>query len=389
MTYDGHIELLNLYGIIMGRIKQGGQIETMRNIDDPDTILSVRGLEITFKTDQGDRVFLRDVDFDIRRGEVLGVVGESGSGKSITALSLMGLLPNSGRVTAGEALFQGQDLLAMTSKQLDNIRGKHLAMIFQDALTSLNPVLTIGNQIVEAIRAHQDISKSKATKLAADLVARVGLANPKTMLEQYAHTLSGGMRQRVMIAMALAGEPSIVIADEATSSLDVTIQAQIMHLLRELSLERNMSVMLITHDIGLIAQMADRVLVMYAGEIVENTDVFTMFEAPGHPYTRALLDTVPSIDDNKDRELLAIPGVVPDDYYAINSCRFAGRCEFAQQQCRETRQIMKPLDDCREVRCMRAQNNELAFVYSQQCEASKIALARRKEEKENFSGDKR
>ncbi len=355
-------------------------MKAMTNVDDPDVMLSVNGLEITFKTDQGDRVFLRDVDFDIRRGEVLGVVGESGSGKSITALSLMGLLPNAGRVTDGEAWFKGKNLLSMTSDQLDEIRGKHLAMIFQDALTSLNPVLTIGNQIIEAIRAHQDISKAKATNLAVDLLDRVGLAKPKTILNQYAHTLSGGMRQRVMIAIALASEPSLIIADEATSSLDVTIQAQIMHLLRELSLERDMSVMLITHDIGLIAQMADRVLVMYAGEVVEYTDVFTMFEAPGHPYTRALLDTVPSIEDDKDRELTAIPGVVPEDYYAINSCRFAGRCEFAQQQCRETRQVMRPLDDCRQVRCMRAQNNELDFVHSTQCEASKIALARRKEE---------
>ncbi|HHV41832.1 MAG TPA: ABC transporter ATP-binding protein [Clostridiaceae bacterium] len=352
----------------------------MRKTADTEPILSVRGLEITFKTDQGDRVFLRDASFDIRPGEVLGIVGESGSGKSITALSVMGLLPVSGLVSKGEAWFEGQDLFALSPRQLDKIRGKRLSMIFQDALTSLNPVFTIGNQIVESIRAHQDVSKTKARQMATDLLDRVGMADPETVLGQYAHMLSGGMRQRAMIAMALASEPALIIADEATSSLDVTIQAQIMHLLRELSLERDMSVLLITHDIGLIAQMADQVAVMYAGEIVENTDVFTLFEAPGHPYTRALLETVPSIEDDKDRELRAIPGVVPEDYYTITGCRFASRCSYVKPERCSLPQIMLPLDECRQVRCLRAQNNELEFVHSTQCEASKIALARRKEE---------
>lgn len=345
-----------------------------------EPVLSVRDLAISFKTEQGERILLRDASFEVKRGEVLGIVGESGSGKSITALSLMGLLPVSGRVSHGEAWFEGQDLFTLSPRQLDRIRGKRIAMIFQDALTSLNPVFTIGNQIVEGIRAHQDISKAQATQQAAQLLSRVGMADPDNVLGQYAHMLSGGMRQRAMIAMALASEPALIIADEATSSLDVTIQAQIMHLLRELSLEREMSVLMITHDIGLIAQMADKVIVMYAGEIVENTDVFTLFEAPGHPYTRALLETVPSIEDDKDRELQAIPGVVPEDYDAISGCRFAGRCAYVEPKCRESRQIMLPLDKCRQVRCMRAQNSELEFVHSTQCEASKIALARRKQE---------
>lgn len=366
---------------IMKQVNGGGECKGMagkQNKSNP--LLSVKDLEITFRTEQGRRVFLRDVSFELRKGEVLGIVGESGSGKSITALSLLGLLPVSGHASSGSAFFEGQDLLSLNSRQLDKIRGSRLAMIFQDALASLNPVFTIGNQIVEAIRAHSYITKDKALLLAENLLGRVGLAEPKAVLGQYPHMLSGGMRQRAMIAMALAGEPALIIADEATSALDVTIQAQIMHLLKELSLESDMSVMLITHDIGLIAQMADKVIVMYAGEIVEETDVFTLFSAPGHPYTKALLETVPSIEDEKGHKLTAIPGVVPEDYYNIDSCRFAGRCQYAEEKCFKTRQKMEPLDECRKVRCMRAANNELEFVHLAECEDSIAALAHRKDE---------
>lgn len=324
----------------------------MQNKTSP--ILEVKELELTFSGDFGNTRYLQDVSFELYPGEVLGIVGESGSGKSITSLAIMGLLANNGKVTHGEILYRGQDLTKLSEDEMDEIRGKHISMIFQDAITGLNPVFTIGNQIREAVRAHSKMSKGEAEQKAVELLERVGLPRAKGLLKRYPHTLSGGMRQRVMIAMAIASNPEIMIADEPTTALDVTVQAQIMALLKSLAEERQTSIILITHDIGLIAQMADRILVMYAGQIVEEAPLRMIFEYPGHPYTMALQRSVPSITDDADRKLRSIPGVVPPNYSEITGCRFYDRCEFAQESCRENVQKMLTLREGQKVRCERA-----------------------------------
>ena len=296
-------------------------------------LLEVRNLEVTFHGDGADAVRLDKISFSVKRGEFLCIVGESGCGKSVTSLAVMGLLPANGQVTDGEVLFEGTDLLKLSDKELDRCRGDEITMVFQDALTSLNPVFTIGNQMTESIRAHMPLEKGEARRRAVSLLGRVGLPQPEAMMKKYPFELSGGMRQRVMIAMALSCNPKLLIADEPTTALDVTIQAQIMRLLRELQREFSMAVVLITHDIGLVAQMADRVLVMYAGQIVEQAEVHDLFHHPAHPYTRMLLRTVPSTKDSADRVLESIPGTVPENYYEITGCRFADRCPRAGEAC--------------------------------------------------------
>ena len=273
------------------------------------------------------------VDFYVDEGEVVCIVGESGCGKSVTSLSIMGLLGRGGAVIDGSVLFDGKNLLEMTEKELDDIRGNRMTMIFQDPLTSLNPVFTVGSQITESIRRHLHLSKEEAAARAESILARVGMPDAHAVMKKYPHTLSGGMRQRAMIAMALCCNPSLLIADEPTTALDVTIQAQIMGLLKELRREIGMSIILITHDIGLVASMADRVLVMYAGQIIEEAPVRELFHAPKHPYTKALLATVPSIHDGEDRQLFSIPGIVPENYDDITGCRFADRCEYRRPEC--------------------------------------------------------
>ena len=289
-------------------------------------LLEVKGLTTTFTGNYGKNISVDHIDFHVDEGEVVCIVGESGCGKSVTSLSIMGLLGRGGKVTEGSVLFEGKDLLTLTEKEMDKIRGAKMTMIFQDPLTSLNPVFTVGRQLVESIRTHMQFSKADAKKRAIELLRKVGMPNPQGTMKKYPHTLSGGMRQRVMIAMALACDPKLLIADEPTTALDVTIQAQIMKLLKELQKETGMSMILITHDIGLVAQMADRVLVMYAGQIIEEAPVKELFRSPGHPYTRALLDTVPTIRDSADRKLVSIPGLVPENYDDIKGCRFADRC---------------------------------------------------------------
>ncbi len=266
----------------------------------------------------------------------------------------MGLLGENGRVTAGEVTFDGQPLLSLTPEALDRVRGNTLTMIFQDAMSSLNPVLTIGRQMTEAIRAHLPVSEREVRARAARLLTRVGLSLPQRLMYAYPHTLSGGMRQRVMIAMALCCEPRLLIADEPTTALDVTIQAQIMRLLADLRREFGMALLLITHDMGLVAEMADRVLVMYAGQVVEEADVHTLFAAPRHPYTRALLRSVPSIRDGAQRRLHAIRGTVPEAYQALPGCRFYNRCEQALPACQAMAQPLCPLGGGAAVRCWRA-----------------------------------
>lgn len=296
-------------------------------------LLEVKNLEITFRDGDTRSVLLDQVSFTVNEGEILCVVGESGCGKSITSLALMGLLPDNGAVTSGEVLFEGKDLLKLPEKELDEIRGNQMAMVFQDAMTSLNPVFTIGNQLLESIRVHMGLDRPAAYERAVSLLGRVGLPEPAALMKKYPFVLSGGMRQRVMIAMALSCNPKLLIADEPTTALDVTVQSQIMHLLLDLQKEFGMSVIFITHDIGVVAQMANRVLVMYAGQIVEQGEVHDLFRRPAHPYTQALLQTVPSTKDPADRVLVSIPGAVPEQYQNITGCRFADRCPFAKEQC--------------------------------------------------------
>lgn len=296
-------------------------------------LLEVKGLTTAFKGDYGMTVSVDHIDFHVDKGEAVCIVGESGCGKSVTSLSLMGLLSRGGQVIDGTILFEGQNLLSMSEKELDKVRGDQMTMIFQDPLTSLNPVFTIGTQITESIRTHMGLSKEEAKKRGEKLLEKVGMPDPKGTMKKYPHTLSGGMRQRVMIAMALACNPKLLIADEPTTALDVTIQAQIMKLLKELQKENGMSIIMITHDIGVVANMADRVLVMYAGQLIEEAPVKELFKNPKHPYTQALLDSVPTIKDSADRELEAIPGIVPESYDDIPGCRFFDRCKYRKPQC--------------------------------------------------------
>lgn len=296
-------------------------------------LLEVENLTTVFQGDYGTSTAVDHVSFHVDKGEVVCIVGESGCGKSVTSLSIMGLLARGGSVKGGTVLFDGQNLLFLTEKELDRIRGNQMTMIFQDPLTSLNPVFTVGNQITESIRTHLKLSKEEAAVRAEELLEKVGMPDAKSAMKKYPHTLSGGMRQRVMIAMALSCNPKLLIADEPTTALDVTIQAQIMKLLRELQQENGMSIILITHDIGLVAHMADRVIVMYAGQMIEEAPVNEIFKTPRHPYTKALLDTVPTIRDTKDRQLVAIPGMVPENYDNMIGCRFAPRCKYRRPEC--------------------------------------------------------
>ncbi len=296
-------------------------------------LLEVKGLTTAFTGDYGENISVDHIHFHVDEGEVVCIVGESGCGKSVTSLSIMGLLGRDGAVIDGSVLFDGKNLLAMKEKELDQIRGDQITMIFQDPLTSLNPVFTVGSQITESIRTHMHLSKKEASERAQMLLKKVGMPDAHGVMKKYPHTLSGGMRQRVMIAMALSCNPRLLIADEPTTALDVTIQAQIMKLLGQMQKETGMSMILITHDIGLVANMADRVLVMYAGQIIEEAPAGEVFEHPVHPYTRALLDTVPTIRDDADRQLAAIPGIVPESYDDIKGCRFADRCRYRRPEC--------------------------------------------------------
>ena len=292
-------------------------------------LLQIENLEITFGHGPGAVRAASGVSFSVYPGEVLGVVGESGSGKSITALSVMGLLARQGRVTGGRILFEGQDLLKLSAEQLDELRGSKIGMIFQDIMYSLNPVLTIGLQMTEGMRRHLKLDKAEAGRRAEALLTRTGIRDAARVMKKYPHQLSGGMRQRVMIAMALACGPKLLSADEPTTALDVTIQLQIMQLLRELQQERGMAVLLITHDLGIVAEIADRAVVMYAGQCVEEAPVAELLNHPAHAYTRALMQAVPGLHDGREKRLYAISGHVPDVYGDMRGCRFAERCAFA------------------------------------------------------------
>ena len=295
-------------------------------------LLSVRNLKTSFFTHVGEVKAVRGISFDVNQGEVLGIVGESGSGKSVTSLSIMGLLQHPGRVVDGEIFFQEQDILSYGKRRMRRVRGKEIAMIFQDPMTALNPTLTIGTQLMEPIMLHQNCGKKEAWTRAVDVLKRVGIAAPEKRMKEYPHQLSGGMRQRVMIAMAVSCEPRLLIADEPTTALDVTIQAQILELMCELREKMGTAIMLITHDMGVVAETADDVLVLYAGKAVEYGSIEDIFERPKHPYTQGLLNSIPRLDE--DVELLnTIEGTVPAPDAMPAGCRFAPRCPYGKDRC--------------------------------------------------------
>ncbi|HEX2910287.1 MAG TPA: ABC transporter ATP-binding protein [Chloroflexia bacterium] len=292
-------------------------------------LLEVKNLKTQFKTKDGVVKAVDDVSFTIDRGETLGIVGESGSGKSITAMSIMRLIQHPGRIVDGEILFEGRDLIKLTDKEMRKVRGKDIAMIFQDPMTSLNPVLTIGRQLSEPMITHLGLTKDQALKESVDLLKMVGIPNAAERVKSFPHHFSGGMRQRVMIAMALACRPKLVIADEPTTALDVTIQAQILELLQKLQVETGTAVMLITHALGVVAGMADRINVMYAGHIVETATSDELFDNPRHPYTMGLLKSIPRLDDTRKGRLQPIKGSPPDMLDLPQGCPFVSRCEYA------------------------------------------------------------
>jgi oligopeptide transport system ATP-binding protein len=299
-----------------------------------DALLTVDGLRVQFSTARGMVYAVNGVSFEISPGETLGLVGESGCGKSVTALALLGILARNGRVTGGSAVFEGRDLLQMRDRELRRIRGGDIAMIFQDPMTSLNPVLTIGRQIREVLETHFDMGKDQATRRAGELLERVGIPSADLRLKDYPHQFSGGMRQRAMIAMALACEPKLMIADEPTTALDVTIQAQILDLLRELVAEQDTALILITHDLGVVAGMCERVNVMYGGLIMEAGSADQLFARPRHPYTLGLLQSVPRLDATRKAKLRPIEGQPRDMLNAPAACPFQPRCRYEVEQSR-------------------------------------------------------
>ncbi|MEJ9280295.1 ABC transporter ATP-binding protein [Ureibacillus thermosphaericus] len=321
-------------------------------------LLEVKGLETTFFTNDGKIPAVDHIDFKVYEGEILGIVGESGCGKSVTSLSIMGLVPNPpGKITSGEILLEGKDLTKLSEKEMRKIRGKDIAMIFQEPMTSLNPLYTIGNQLIEAIRIHNKWDKKKAANHAIEMMKLVGLRRAEELMKEYPHQLSGGMRQRVMIAMALACNPKLVIADEPTTALDVTIQAQIMKLMQDLNKKFNSAVLLITHDLGVVAEICERVIVMYSGQIVEEAPVMEIFKNPSHPYTRGLIQSVPDMRQKKET-LYSIPGAVPKPGSIKVGCRFAPRCEFAQERCFAENPPIYDVSDNHKARCFLLEKGE-------------------------------
>jgi len=300
----------------------------------PDFILDVQGLETTFKTPDGVIHAVNGVSFGLAEGETLGVVGESGCGKSVTMLSMMGLIPTPpGKIVAGKANFMGQDLLKMSKEEMRSIRGAQIAMVFQDPMTSLNPVLTVGRQLQEALMLHLGMSTKQSEERAAELLTMVGIPNAKDRLSDYPHQFSGGMRQRVMIAMALSCSPQVLIADEPTTALDVTIQAQITELVKKLRDELGMAIIWITHDLGIVAGLAQRVIVMYGGYIIEEAAVNELYANPEHPYTIGLLGSLPRVDADQEAKLYSIDGLPPMLLEKPTYCPFAPRCKWAMEHC--------------------------------------------------------
>ncbi len=323
------------------------------------TLLEIKNLKTYFVTKKKSLPAVDGIDLTIKGGETVALVGESGCGKSITSLSIMRLVPKPhGKIIDGEVHFDGSDLLDLSENEMCKIRGKDISMIFQDPMTSLNPVLMIGDQLVEVLTYHQRLSKREAKKSAIDALRLVGFSNPENTMLEYPHRLSGGMRQRVMIAMAMLCNPKLLIADEPTTALDVTIQAQILTLMKDLNNQFNTSILLITHDLGVVSEMADRVVVMYAGQIVEEVPVDDVFDNPLHPYTSGLTGAIPSIDGDIE-ELISIPGNVPTPEEFPTYCRFAHRCAKAFDRCFQEHPNLKEIDNDRRVRCFLYDDEEV------------------------------
>ena len=317
-----------------------------------EALLKVDDLRVEFKTRRGKALVLNGVDFEIRAGETLCVVGESGCGKSMTALALLRLIPSPpGRISSGRVMFQGEDLVSATPERMREVRGNRISMIFQEPMTSLNPVLTVGDQIGESLRLHAGLDARAARARSIEMLRQVGIPAPDRRVDEYPHQMSGGMRQRVMIAMALACRPDILIADEPTTALDVTVQAQIFDLLRDLQREKGTAILLITHDMGAVAEMADRVMVMYAGRVIEQGTTAQVLGAPGHPYTRGLIDCLPELGssaeaatDSDRTELAEIRGVVPSIWELGSGCAFRERCPHAYERCAQAVPPLVQLD---------------------------------------------
>ena len=315
-----------------------------------DNLLEVKNLTTRFKLDDGILTAVDGISFEVGRNQTVGIVGESGCGKSVTSFSILQLVAPPGKVEAGEIIFDGQNLLELSKKEMRKVRGKKISMIFQEPMTSLNPVYTIGNQIDEMTRLHLGLDKKAAREHTIDLLRAVKIPSPEQRYHEYPHQLSGGMRQRVMIAMALACDPQMLICDEPTTALDVTVQAQILRLIDELKQKNNMSVMIITHDLAVISEVADKVIVMYAGRIVEESDEKDIFTNPLHPYTEALLKSIPS-NAQRGEKLFMIDGMVPNLLKENKGCMFAPRCQYAQPHCFEVEPELTTVGEGRKVRC--------------------------------------
>jgi oligopeptide/dipeptide ABC transporter ATP-binding protein len=316
-----------------------------------EAMLRVKSLKTHFFTADGVVRAVDGVDFAIKRGQTMGLVGESGCGKSVTSLSIMRLIAPPGKIVGGEIVLDGTDLLRLDEEDMYEVRGNRISMIFQEPMTSLNPVFTIGDQIAEAVLVHEKVSREQAKKRAIEMLGLVGIPQPQQRYNAYPHEMSGGMRQRVMIAMALSCSPEILIADEPTTALDVTIQAQILELMKSLKERTGMALLLITHDLGVVAEMADEVAVMYAGQIVEQSEVLPLFKDPKHPYTQGLLASIPKLATDPGERLTVIQGTVPNLLRLPVGCRFAARCPHVMPVCREVDPLLGTLDDGRKVRC--------------------------------------
>jgi oligopeptide transport system ATP-binding protein len=314
------------------------------NRSNGNKILEIQDLQVQFHTPEGTVHAVNGVSYDIYEGEVVAIVGESGSGKTVSMMSILGLIPiPPGEVASGSATYLGRDLLKMEEKDLEDVRGKEIAMIFQDPMTSLNPVLTLELQLTEALKKHHGMTDEQAKDRAVEMMELVGIPDPARRLNSYPHQFSGGMRQRVMIAMMVACNPTLLIADEPTTALDVTIQAQIVELAIRMRDQVGMAMFWITHDLGVVAGMADRVIVMYAGTVVEEANVDSLYEDPLHPYTHALLGALPRVDQRRDRRLISIPGAPPNMLLEIAGCPFAPRCEYVLERCWSERPQLEPL----------------------------------------------
>lgn len=315
-------------------------------------ILEIKDLQVSFDTYAGEVKAIRSVDINVKQGGVLAIVGESGCGKSVTSQAILRLLPQPpARIKSGEILFDGTDLLSLTEKQMREIRGAQISMIFQDPMTSLNPTMTVGNQIAEVIMAHQSVSKAEAMNKAIEMLEMVGIPNPDARVKQYPHEFSGGMRQRVMIAIALACQPKLLIADEPTTALDVTIQAQIIDLMKDLQKSLKTSIIIITHDLGVVADIAEDVVVMYAGKVVERGSLEDIFYESKHPYTWGLMKSVPRLDLDKKEELVPIEGTPPDLFAPPEGCAFADRCEYCMNICKKVQPEFTKVKEGHESAC--------------------------------------